>query len=275
MKPILNPISQKIITATIADMPQSVLVTGESGAGLSTAAKYISELLGIKPNIILPEKDEKIDLEKGIISIDIIRKILEDTKTKLKGRRLIIIDYAERMTQQAQNAFLKLLEEPGDDIHFILVSSSTSKLLPTILSRVKKIEIKPITNQQSEELIIKLGVTDKTKQAQLLFMASGLPAEITRLIQDENYFANASNMIRDAREALQAKLYQKLLIAQKYKEDRQLALKMVFYMAKILKHSIETNPQTDTIKRVDTVLKAYERIEANGNIRLCLAQMMI
>lgn len=275
MRLTLNPISQKIIAATVADMPQSVLITGESGVGLSTAAKYISELLGVKPNIILPEKDEEIDLENGIISIDIIRKILDDTKTKLTGKRLIIIDYAERMTHQAQNAFLKLLEEPNDNIYFILISNSISKLLPTILSRVKKIDIKPITDEQSEELIKQLGVTDKTKQVQLMFMASGLPAEITRLVQNVDYFEDASNMIRDARELLQAKLYQKLLIVQKYKDNRQLALKIILYIAKILKHSIETNPQADAVKRVDIVLKTYERIEANGNIRLCLAQMMI
>jgi DNA polymerase-3 subunit delta' len=275
MKPILNPISQKIIITTVANMPQSVLITGESGVGLSTAARYIGELLSVKPSIILPEKDEKIDLEKGVISIDIVRKISENARTKLKDRRLIVIDYAERMTHQAQNAFLKLLEEPGEGIYFILVSSSTSKLLPTILSRVKKIEIKPITSQQSENLINELGIVDKTKQAQLLFMASGLPAEITRLIQDESYFTSASNIVRDAREALQGRLYQKLLIAQRYKDNRQLTLKMILYMAKILKHSIETNPQADTIRRVDIVLKTYERVEANGNIRLCLAQMMI
>lgn len=275
MKPTLNPISEKIILATVTDMPQSVLVTGESGVGISTAAKYIAELLDIKPTIILPEKDDKIDLENGIISIEIIRKILEDTRTKVKGQKLIIIDYAERITHQAQNSFLKLLEEPGDNIHFILASNSTSKLLPTILSRVKKIEIKPITEQQSKDLISGLGVTDKTKQAQLMFMASGLPAEISRLAQEQEYFESSSNIIRDAREALQGNLYQKLLIAQRYKDNRALTLKMILYMAKILKHSIETNPQADTIKRVDTILKTYERIEANGNIRLCLARMMV
>lgn len=275
MKPILNSVSEKMILATISNMPQSVLITGESGVGLSTAAKYIAELLGVKPSIILPEKDEKIDLEKGIISIDIIRGIFEDTRTKPNGKRLIVIDYAERMTHQAQNAFLKLLEEPGDGIYFILVSSSTSKLLPTILSRVKKIDIKPITTQQSEELLEKLKVTDTTKRAQLLFMAAGLPAELTRLTQDEGYFEKSSNIIRDAREVLQGRLYQKLVIAQKYKDDRPSTLRLILCITRILKHSIEANPQIDTIKRIDLILKTYERIEANGNIRLCLARMMV
>ncbi len=275
MNLVLNPASEKLILATISNMPQSLLVTGEAGVGLSTAAKYIAKLINTKPIVILPEKDEKIDLEKGIISIDIMRNVFNDTRTKSSGKRVIIIDYAERMTHQAQNAFLKLLEEPGDGVYFILVSSSVQKLLPTINSRVKKIDIKPITIKQSEDLLDVLMITDTTKRSQLLFMATGLPAELTRLASDNDYFEKSSNMIRDAREALQGRLYQKLLIAQKYKDDRQATLKLILCMTKILKHSIDTKPQIDTINRIDLILKTYERIEANGNIRLALARMMV
>ena len=275
MKPILNIASEKLILATISDMPQSLLITGPSGVGLSAAAKYIADLLKIKPIIILPEKDEKIDLEKGIISVEIMRQVFEDTRTKSTDRRIIIIDYAERMTHQSQNAFLKLLEEPGKNIHFILVSSSTSKLLPTILSRVKKITIRPITEKQSAKLLDDLKITDTTKRSQLLFIANRLPAEIARLSTNQDYFEKSISIMRDARELLQGNLYQKLLIAQKYKDDRQSTLRLLLNTTKILKHSIDDKPQIDTIKRIDIVLKTYERIEANGNIRLCLARMVV
>lgn len=273
MKPILNPASEKLILATVTNMPQSLLITGDSGAGLSTIAKYISQLIDIKPTLILPEKDEKIDLDSGVISVEIMRQVFSDTRTKSSGKTVIIIDYAERMTHQAQNAFLKLLEEPGENTYFILVSSSTSKLLPTILSRVKKIDIKPISQKQSEELLDDLKITDTTKRSQLLFMAGGLPAEITRLTENNDYFEKNSAIIRDAREILQGRLYQKLLIAQKYKDDRQSTLKLISYAARILKHSIDSKPQIENIKRIDMILKTYERIESNGNIRLSLALM--
>lgn len=275
MKPILNPASEKTILATIANMPQSLLITGDSGVGLSTVAKYIAELLNIKPIVILPEKDEKIDLNKGMITIDIMRHIFDDTRTKNATDRIIIIDYAERMTIQAQNAFLKLLEEPGQGLYFILVCNTANKLLPTITSRVKKIEIKPITTKQSEELLDIFKITDKTKRSQLLFIADGLPAEMSRLISDSDYFDKRSSTVRDARELLQGKLYQKLKIAQKYKDDRGLTLKLLLDASKILNHSINTNPQIEAIKHIDIILKTYERIEANGNIRLCLARMVI
>jgi len=179
------------------------------------------------------------------------------------------------MTHQAQNAFLKLLEEPGRGTNFILISNSASKLLSTILSRVETLDIRPITTKQSDQLLDLLAVTDKVKRSQLLFMADGKPAELTRLASDEIYFDKRSITVRDARELLRGSLYQKLLIAQRYKDDRASALALLLDVANILKRSVTDHPQTDTINYIDTVLGAYQQIEANGNIRLCLARMVI
>lgn len=275
IKPIINPISEKLLIAVVNNLPQSLLLTGDSGVGLSTIAEYISTLRKIKPTIILPEKDEKVDIEKGIISVDIMRRLYNDTRTKSPTDRIIIIDYTERMTHQAQNAFLKLLEEPGDGVYFILVSHSISKLLPTILSRTENLDIKPITTSQSLELLDVLKITDEVKRSQLLFMADGLPAEITRLCNDSEYFDKRSATVRDARELLRGSLYQKLLIAQRYKDDRAAVLLMLLDAAKILKRSITSNPQIETIKHIDSILDTYEKVESNGNIRLCLARMVI
>jgi DNA polymerase-3 subunit delta' len=275
MKPIINPKSEKLLLTTINNLPQSLLLTGDNGVGLSTIGRYIAELNDIIPMIILPEKDEKIDIDKGVISIDSMRYLYNETRSKTDKKRIIIIDYAERMTNQAQNAFLKLLEEPGKNIHFILVSHSVSKLLPTILSRVEKIDIRPATIEQSDKLLDSLGITDKVKRSQLLFMAEGRPAELTRLCNNKTYFDNRSIAIRDARELLRGNLYQKLLIAQRYKDNRASTLLLLLDVANILKKTITDSPQIDTVNRINAVLNAYRRIEANGNIRLCLARMVV
>jgi DNA polymerase III, gamma/tau subunits len=274
-KPIMNPASDKLLSAVVKHLPQSLLLTGENGVGLGIISRYIAELRKVTPIVILPEFDEKIDIDKGVISVDIMRRLYNETRTKTVGDRIIIIDYAERMTHQAQNAFLKLLEEPGKRIYFILVSHSVSKLLPTILSRTENLDIKLITAEQSEKLLDSLGITDGVKRSQLLFMANGMPAELTRLCNDEAYFDRRSVTVRDARELLRGSLYQKLLIAQHYKDDRASALTLLLDVANILRRSITDSPQIDTISRIDTVLDAYQQIEANGNIRLCLARMII
>lgn len=275
MKPIINPASEITLLAVVNNLPQSLLLTGKDGVGLSTIGRYIADLRHIKPTVILPEKDEKIDIEKGVISVEIMRRLYDDTRTKTTSDRIIIIDYAERMTHQAQNAFLKLLEEPGDGIYFILVSHSASKLLPTIISRVENLDIKSTTAEQSKQLLDLLKINDEKKRSQLLFMAEGLPAEITRLSVDQDYFDKRSDIVRDAREILRGGLYQKLLIAQKYKDDRSAALTLLNDASNILRKSIMANPQAATISRIDLLLKTYQRIEANGNIRICLTQLVL
>jgi DNA polymerase-3 subunit delta' len=272
---VINNSSEKTLLALVKNMPQSLLLSGEPGIGLGAISRYIAELRNVSPIIILPEKDEKIDLAKGVVSVDIMRRLYEETRTKTAKERIIIIDYAERMTHQAQNAFLKLLEEPGAGIYFILVSHSISKLLPTILSRTEKLEIRPITLSQSNSLLDDIGITDSIKRAQLLFMAEGLPAELCRLSSDDAYFTNRSLIVKDARELIRGNTYQKLLIAHTYKDDRGAVLLLLLDMAKILKKSIIASPQASAINQIDSILSAYQQIETNGNIRLVLARMIL
>jgi Arc/MetJ-type ribon-helix-helix transcriptional regulator len=106
-------------------------------------------------------------------------------------------------------------------------------------------------------------------------MAAGLPAELTDLVKNYDYFKKRSDMIRDARSLLSSNLYDKLVIAQRYKDDRSVALQLLLDASNILKKSIVANPQLDTISYIDKLLKTYQKIEANGNVRLCLAYMSI
>ena len=66
----------------------------------------------------------------------------------------------------------------------------------------------------------------------------------------------------------------KLLIAQKYKDNREAVLLLLLDMSKILKLTIESNPQIETIGKIDSILETYGHIEANSNIRLALAKMI-
>lgn len=275
MKLQINPTSAKIVEKIIKNLPQALLLYGQRGIGLDEIAKYIADQRRATARLILPEKDDKIDLEKGTINVEIMRRLYDELRTKSSGGRIIIIDYAERMTVQAQNAFLKLLEEPGVDVHFILIATAKTKLLPTILSRTENIQINKITTAQSNELLDDLGVTDKTKRAQLMFIADGLPAELIKLNNDDQYFASRSDIVRDARELLQGRAYKKLLIAQKYKDNRPNALILLSDMANMLQSNIISDPQINTIKLGQKIINTYQNIEANGNIRLCLTQISL
>jgi DNA polymerase III delta prime subunit len=275
MKPVLNHITDTKLSLVMDNLPQSLLITGLIGVGISTIANYIGATAGDTVFTVLPEKDEKVDIDKGVISVDSIRRLYVQTRSIQTGKLVIIIDYAERMGQQAQNAFLKLLEEPASGIHFILVTHAPSKLLPTVVSRTQQLEILAVSPTQSQELLDMLNVTNGQKKTQLLFMADGLPAELTRLATDDTYFEASASIVRDARDLLQADVYQKILIAQAYKDDREKALRLVTTTLTILRKSISEKPQLASIVQIDSLLYAYKQISANGNIRLCLARFVV
>jgi DNA polymerase-3 subunit delta' len=272
---ILHPTSELTLSLLVADLPQSLLLTGPIGVGLGTVAHAIADEIGDVTLTILPEKDEKVDLEKGVISVDSIRKLYTQTRSVHTGKRVIIIDYAERMGHQAQNAFLKLLEEPGKGTYFILATHTPSRLLPTVQSRAQALDIRPVTSEQTKELLDDLAITDATKRTQLLYMAEGLPAELTRLVGDDTYFTSRIAIMRDARDLLQASVYKKLVVAQRYKDNRDDALTLLTDAQKILRKTISDNPQIGLIRQIDGLLYAYKQIQANGNIRLCLARLVI
>lgn len=73
--------------------------------------------------------------EKSVITIEQVRKITELLATKQFADQYIIIRPADKLGADAANAFLKNLEEPGEKVHYLLITDAPSKILPTILSR--------------------------------------------------------------------------------------------------------------------------------------------
>jgi len=271
----IHPTTTLQLDSLAADLPQSLLFNGPAGVGLSAAVEYIAIKLKVNIVTVLPEKDDKVDLEKGVITVDVIRRLYGTTKTIETGTRLIVIDYVERMGIQSQNAFLKLLEEPGVNTHFILLTHNIAKLLPTIQSRVQTVEVKPITAEQSEHLLDELHVTDAQTRAQLLFIASGLPATLSTLAGDSGLFEKRAQIVRDARTYLQGTVYDRLKIALAYKDDRQKALLLLVDAMKQLQGSVAKGQGGELVKKIGTLLEVHERIEANGNIRLQLASVVL
>lgn len=269
---VLNPATEDILQRISKKMPHALLLTGKEGVGLSGALSLIANNLQYEILRILPEYNESVDFEKGVITVKSIRNLYDLVKTK-GVNRLVVIDYAEKMATPAQNAFLKLLEEPNDSTKFVLLSHTPQLLLPTVLSRVQKVEISNITTNQSNELLNTLGVTDESKRRQFLFMADGLPAELYRL-QDEKYFDKRSSIVRDAKQFITGSAYDKSKVAHKYKDSRKDALILLDDVLKLLSLTLKSNHDLTLVKKIDSVLLAYKNITANGLVRLQLAVAM-
>ena len=94
----------------------------------------------------------------SIISVDDIRdQIIKGISTRpYKGKyKVFLIPEAEIMTEQAQNALLKTLEEPPEYVVIILLTTSKEKLLPTIQSRCVKLSLKPVEKKVLKKYLMK------------------------------------------------------------------------------------------------------------------------
>ena len=274
MSLFIHPATKKRLDILSRQLPQSVLLTGELGVGLLTLARTLAGEQLI--SLLRPKgANGEVDTQSGTISVEMIRGLYEQARSKHTTRQVIIIDNADRMSLGAQAAFLKLLEEPGSKIHFILTSHTPEKLLATVRSRTQQTQVSALTPAQTKDLLKQLKVVDTTKQAQLSFIAEGLPAEITRLTNSDEYFKQRAKIMTDARRILQAEAYDRLLLMQEYQSDRSKTLQLIDAVLLIARRSLSEKPQASLVQQIERLLDIQTNIHANHNIRLQLGRLIL
>ena len=193
-------------------LPHALLFEGPDGCGLedfalSFSARLICEaptpspqskacgvcqrckLLNIEnsPNFkqVVPEVNDK-GVQSKVIKVDQIREVIEFVNhTSMQGgRRVILISPAEAMNPNAANAVLKSLEEPANDVFFILVVHQKARLLATIRSRCQSMDF------QQPEKQMALGwlsdhIADEKERGRLLALSGGSPLLALQWYEEE------------------------------------------------------------------------------------------
>lgn len=105
------------------------------------------------PDIYILKNDE------NIISKDDIKKLLEEisTTSQFNNKKVYIIDGVEKLNDFADNALLKTLEEPQENIYAFLISNNINSVKPTISSRCQKLYLN-VSSDNSENF------TDEEKE---------------------------------------------------------------------------------------------------------------
>ena len=136
--------------------------------------------------IYAPEQIGRRTPETQELSIDQIRTLVlaRFAFPPHEGRaRVFIVRAAEEMSTSAANALLKVLEEPGSNTYFILLSSTPDALLPTIRSRTLRIRFGPLPQKTVKELVT--GRVPQGTEEEAARFARGSVEEALRLSNAE------------------------------------------------------------------------------------------
>ena len=138
---------------------------------------------GTNPDIITVEA-----VKKKSIGVDEIREISADSYIKPfdSPKKVYIIKNAELMTPQAQNAFLKTLEEPPLFAVFILLASDEENLLQTVRSRCITVRF-PRVDEQTVRKYIDAHYPDCENKDFLVRYAAGIPMSIDAVVGEEGF----------------------------------------------------------------------------------------
>lgn len=178
--------------------------------------------------------------EKTVITIEQVRQVMGRLELKQNKDLFVIIRPAEKMQPEAANAFLKSLEEPGEYVHFVLVTSRPSMLLPTILSRAALYYLKV---QDDGAIHADEKVKDLAKR-----LIAAKPAELVSLAEE---------------------------IAKKKEGVRGYALEVVGTAIEMLYKSYYITGKDIFVKKLPKFLTLYEHLSQNGHIKLQIVTSLI
>ncbi len=187
-------------------MPHAWLITGPPGIGKATFAFRVARLIlggedadspagrrisaATHADLLVVSRsfDEKRQRFRGEIVADEVRPInafLRRTAAE-GGWRVVIVDGAEWLNRSAANALLKILEEPPPQAVLLLTSSAPGRLLPTIRSRCRKLDLAPLDTHSLQSVIVRqvpdVSPADMTR---MLESAQGAPGRALTLLADQ------------------------------------------------------------------------------------------
>ncbi len=235
------PIGNKNIAARVAafaagKIPHAIMLEGERGLGKHTLAAHIASLavcsgenppcglcrschlcsVGSHPDVVTVSPMGKQ------IKIDQIRDLRQKAylKASMGERKVYIIESAENMNAAAQNAFLKVLEEPPAGVIFILLVTSADSLLPTVRSRCIVLSLVVPEKGEAAEYLAQTTNHSAAEIDSALTAAKcniGIAMEILSGKRDKGFSGLAKELLSDINGATSYEMLKKL---KPYEKDR-------------------------------------------------------
>lgn len=280
---VLHPATADQLTDIRHSSIHAIIVAGPAGIGKGSLVSWLAaDLLGVTPEklpqtpyyrVIGPESDKKN------VSIEAIRTLEQFLALKVpgNGRRVVVVEAAQTMLAEAQNALLKTLEEPPANTTIILATASERALLPTIRSRATVLHVHiPASSAVSKHFQAKGHGVPAIQRAEL--MSGGLPGLMASLLDDDAH--PLSKAAETARIILKATPFERLTMVDalaKQREELAQVLQILQQMAHVaLAKSGSAVKIQQTWQRILTAsYTASEQLGGSAQPKLLLTEFML
>lgn len=232
---------------------------------------------------------------------DIRTQLNEDIVLKPYGSRykIYIVDEAEKMNVQAQNALLKTIEEPPAYAVILLLTTNADGFLPTILSRCVRLDLKPVNDEKIRSFLMKeKGVPDYQADICVAF-AQGNVGKAILLAGSENFSEMKKSAVQLMKRLRDIDLYElsqavKQITEYKLEINDYFDLMMIWYRDVLLYkatadvnrlifqdevYSIKKEASHSSYEGIERILeslnKAKARIRANVNFELVIELLLL
>jgi DNA polymerase III delta' subunit len=218
--------------------------------------------------------------DKPSILIEQIRSLIQALSLSLyhpSGVRIVLIDDAEQMTVEAQNALLKLIEEPPPQTIFLLVTERLESLLPTVRSRCIQIYFPTLPSDQIAAILTRTHGVPGAQAAELAAAATGAPGVAVALATQPDDAQTYLELIHQATSTLTRSPFERLLLA-----NRLVAAKADLARFGQLLHALLVNQLRSGDGRPQTIAHQLEALEqfrrhlqAKVTLRVAVERLML
>jgi DNA polymerase III delta prime subunit len=298
MEPLLHPSTRKQLLEVAKATQGSYIFYGANGLGRFTTWLWILQswhghssfvascrsCIQIRaqtyPNlyVIAPE-----GASIGIAQVHTALHALSLSRHDNKASRLVIIDSAEKLTLEAQNALLKIFEEPPSHTVIGLISNSVEALLPTLRSRAKAITFFKLTPEQVELYLVEKKGADYETAAVISKLTSGCIGAANQLLGSPEELQKHKEAIKNINQLCSPDLFNSLKLAGQLGDSKSISQHLLVEVLQNrfrvqLRQQLAENDLRGVLK-TNTALKASLRfqrnLKANVSLKAALGALIL
>jgi len=261
-------------------IPHALLFTGSDKLGKKKIAFELIFSI-FKENIFQHPDFTLIVPKEKQIKINQIRDInwkisLKPVKAPLLS---VVIDEAHSMTRQAQNCFLKTLEEPKNKALLILITERPRFLLPTIISRCQTVKFYPVEKKEIDNYL----KTQKFKQEQveeISHICLGRPGVAIDFSQNLKKLEERQKKVKELVEIVKSPMSLRFKYAKELSESNDDLKETLLIWLSYFRRNLISNPDNSLISKTKRILNNIQQTifllsTTNINKRLALEVLML